>query len=90
MRVVGAIATVTLRVRITSALSFCCASLADLQARARMCVWVASVHVKATVFPEATLAEHCVEDPEPDAVTVFAEPAAAQLGAGYTIAMPDR
>ena len=45
-----------------------------------MCVWVDSVHVSDTALPVEALAVHCVLLPEPEAVTVAAVPAAAQLG----------
>ena len=84
------IATDTGTVSVTSALSTCVLSLDDVQARARMCVWVDSVHVSDTALPVAALAVHCVLLPEPEAVTVAAVPAAAQLGELLTAAVPER
>ena len=77
-------------VRVTSALSACAASFDDVQARARMCVWVDSVHVKDTADPVLALAVHIVAVPESAAVTVVAEPAAAQDGDAKTAEVPER
>jgi len=55
-----------------------------------MCVWVDSVHVKATAFPELALPVHWVEEPEPAAVTVVAVPAAPQDGEAEIAVVPER
>jgi len=77
-------------VRVTSTLSVCATSLDDVQARARMCVWVDSVHVKDTAPPVLALAVHTTAVPEPAAVTLVVVPAAAQDGEGETAAVPER
>jgi len=61
-----------------------------LQARARMCDWVDSVHVKDTAPPVLALAVHTASAPELAAVTVVAVPAAAQDGEVETAAVPER
>ena len=87
---VGVIVTEILSVKVTSALSACAVSLDDVQARAQMCVWVASVHVKDTASPVVALAVHTVAAPETLAVTVVAEPEAAHVGELETAVVPER
>jgi len=74
---------------VTSALLACAVSLANVQARTRMCVCVDSLHVKETAFPVFAFVVHCVEAPEPAAVIVDAPAAAAQAGGLETAVVPD-
>lgn len=71
-------------------MSTCAVSLDVVQALARMCAWVDSVHVKDTADPVLALAVQTVAAPEPVPVTVVAEPAAAQDGKVETAARPER
>jgi len=91
-RLVGVIATemVVTAFRVTSALSTCAVSLDVVQARARMCVWVDSVHVKDTADPVLALAVQTGAVPEVAAVTVVAVPAAPHAGGACTAAAAER
>jgi len=64
-------------------------SLADVQALARMWVWLVVPHIQSTAAPVLALAVQTVPVPEPATETVVAVPAAPQLGV-KTEAAPER
>jgi hypothetical protein len=87
-RVVGVIATEIVLVRVTSGLSVCAVSEFAVQARTRMCVCVASVHVSVLVVP-VVLVVHATCVPETVFLTVAAVPGSPQAGVLVMALVPD-